>query len=902
MQLVQLVDPATKQSAPLKTVLSIPVGNGADSDEQRQAARAAGRALGDFYAALPVRIEQLRNSTRGGDDARTAERMIAVMHPRDVRDGFDATIGFIDPRLDPPSEIVLAAPADPVNISDRQATTVAWQLQLRNVPGAAVYATLGDFDSSVLDVRFKGDANEARPNVPRMFAASDDMKIALEVRAKLRPNAAAGARTMPLTLHVRVATATRDVERASAVAVRIPRPDRIDLVAYTVQPRLMHEEQPRTNSVELHPYPYRDTKFVLGLVNYGDESKDLTVRLVAVPRLVKPDDPLFKGGWPPGRVFNLDGKIPPQLESWVDTEVATAPAIATGELMNLPADQKWRQVILKAPKAEAPPAPPAADGTAAAPPPQPKPVPVTDGLVCVITDAAHPDEPMVKWLEMVPLRATSYCEFEPSPVTSEFSFTVRPTDANQDGVRDLPPEIATPVTFQIWGDDTVFRRGPAVSDEFTAAKPEAYLEIQPQAGLRGRKTVAIDVDDVPRAAIWTVDFDQGLILPDDARASIRLMQVGMPAVEGTAARLYRTTPYIDHPKLDEKAWPMVIDVGDDRVVAFDVSQGVRPKLALRLQVDAPVEAFNFVGDGSAVVVSWSSDAGEDYNLYYDRDITSDLTSVTEAGELVIKSTIKDFEFNLDAPSVNNKVVTLSSTLFVHGRAADEDSLKIVFDQNPPKIESLFTSQKVLIGRDADIQLDVSELSGVERVEAWFASARPRGPEELDPKAAQQLAIPNRAPIQPEVETSQRFVLRAAPPQMPGNYYLILRVTDRSGQTSDTLREVHLIEVAAPPKVVEGPLVADLKGRVVLAPGNKPAAGVTVAVEGTSLSATTNAKGEFVIPQLQAGEKYKLIVEGFITAPVKGELEVTPKVRADYEWKVVISAKLDRGNPPPKEGQ
>jgi hypothetical protein len=584
----------------------------------------------------------------------------------------------------------------------------------------------------------------------------------------------------------------------------------------------------------------------------------------------------------------------------LESGLPNATVIASGDVLDLHPDEAPRTVALKSPgvsgdanddgegQDES-----GGDGAPADEDPKPPAsVDVTHGLVFRITNAKRPQEVWTKWVEIVPLRPTSYVDFEGSVAGREIHFTAGPADADLDGQVDLPPEIGEkPVTVVVRGDGTVFPAASIVPDAFNAVKRSAQLTIQPLEEVRGRPTVALDVDGFPRAVAWRVDFESQRVDQIRNPASVRIERVGMGAADpAPPARLYRRRPYVEHPPIDDKVWPVVVDVGQDPVCAFDVSRGVRP-LKVRLRVDAPLDAFNTVGGGNAVVLSWEGDVQAPTRIYDDRAVRSEFVAFTESGGMTIASTVDDLETTLEPPGVNNKAVWLTARLAVQGAPEQVDSLPIVFDGLPPKILSASVAPKIIIGTPrVTIDLAVSDLSGVAKVEAWLSDKLQRNLDELDPKAAESLQLPDPGPYRPEGEQERPFALAAKAPDKTGKYYMTLRVTDRSGQWTTTLGQELSLVVADPPLPPEpGPVVGDLKARVLLG-SRVPPVPLTVKVkEQPGKSAPTDGQGRFTIRGLKAGT-YTLIVEGNVNnRPVAAEEEITLEEPADYEWKYTITA-------------
>jgi hypothetical protein len=905
VRLAQVADSATPGLVDIvEEVLRVRTSPGTNDEQRKETARRAGLALWQFYKDLPTRLTQLQRVGASDAEGRTAERLVTLVHPRDVSSALVATVGFVTPRMEPPAELALRAPP-PTNLREGEATPLEWALRLQNASAARATVTLEEFDAQALEVWFADSGQAARSGESRTYPARDGLRVTLLVRPRSASSASVEERTESIHLRVELEPNPAGLSASARANVVVPRPDRVELIAHTVKPRF------RSDGLLLQPYPNRSTTFGFALVNFGDEAKKLKVELKAVPELQGPRERFVDAGWPPGRLLDAEGREPAKLAKWAATALDDAAVIASVEI-DLPADGKPHALQLVPPNSEAPAEAPkdaAAGGSAAPPPPEPKPptsVDATHGLVFRITDAARPEDVTLKWVEIVPLHAYSYFDFQagfvnPGARNSDVRFSARPRGVDDDGERSLPPEIGeAPVPFVIRGDGTVIPSGPAAPYNFAANNEFVRLDVQPLANLHGTHAIAMDVDHVPRAMKWSVDFEDRTVEPDQS-PSIRIMRVAMPKPDQTPGRLYRTTPFVDFPEIDRTAWLPVVDIGEDGVCAFDVSRSIRPPLEIRLQVDAPRRAFNGVGDGSAIVVSWEGENLPGYNLYYDRDIRSEIVKFTDAGEMIVKSTVDDIVFKLPTPGVNNKPVTLAASLYIEGVVAATDKLTVVLDQAAPRIPSVRAPDTIVVGtKEIDLRATVVDLSGVDTVEAWFTPKRPRSQQDLDPNSAERLAILDPGLLQFSADEPRLLLLRAPTPKEAGTYYLTLRVTDRSGQASDTIDQEHVVQVIPPPPPpVPGPLVGDLKGQVLLMPAGKPApAGLTVSVqEKPAFSATTVGEGKFIIKQLEAGT-YTLVVEGLVASrPVTGEQPVTLAAKGDYEWKTVVKASVEWADPP-----
>jgi hypothetical protein len=519
--------------------------------------------------------------------------------------------------------------------------------------------------------------------------------------------------------------------------------------------------------------------------------------------------------------------------------------------------------------------------------------------VCRVVNQDKPDEVWTTWLEVAPLRPTSYINFRGKVVEREIRIEAAPSDADGDGALDLPPGIAEkPVTLVARGDDTVFQSGSVVPVALGPADRGKLLSIQPLDQVTGRPMVALEVDGFPRAVAWRIDFENQAAVQDNNPTSVRFERVGMADVDPVRSRLYRIAPYVSHPPIDEKQWGVVVDAPQP-VCPFDVSHGVRP-LEVRLRVDAPLDAFTAIGGGNAIVLSWENDVQSPTRLYDDRAIRSQVTEVTKTGELVIDSNVDDFTLSLPPPGVNDKAVWLTARLAVQGAPNEIHRVLVVFDGSPPQFTATLGQRAIWEGTpDLDVMLDVEDLSGVARIEAWVLEKQPQTEAELDPKAAEIIAIPDTGPFRADAVQSPRLALKVKAPPKEGKYTLVLRVMDGSGQSTSNFATPLSVSVVKPPPPVVVPLIADLKGSVML--GAKPAiSGLKITVkENPALSATTDASGQFVIPRVKEGT-YTLLVSGRAgSGKVEGKQEITLKEKADYNGKVVIKAALQLAEPPKK---
>ncbi|RIK72074.1 MAG: hypothetical protein DCC67_19750, partial [Planctomycetota bacterium] len=892
--LVQLADPEMQHSPALAAALAAPSSWSVPDEKQRQLLRDAGKALREFYARIPSRAAEVQPSSRRSE-MRVVERLVTIMHPRDAADlplSDASTIAAVKPRIEPPAELALSPPSLTA-LSIDQWTPLAWTLHARHVGDAEVRVVVAGFDQDALQVRFPGEDQPLRPGDERLQRMNEP--VALEVRARRAAAGGADARPLEVPLKVRIRSASHDRSLDSRAQVVLPRPNRIVLSARSVEPRRTQPDQ-GDQCLTLQPFPNRSTAFELALSNYSGVEKKLRVELLPVaPPAVAPGTNYAE--WPPGRLLDESGSVAAPLAKWAAAGMKNATPLAVADV-TLPPDEQPHWLQLQSPAAPAP-QPEKKDGAEAAPPPEAKPpesIDATYGLVCRVVNQERREEVWITWLEIVPLRPTSYLDFRGEVADRrEIRLWASPTDSDGDGRPELPPGIVEkPVTLAARGDDTVFPSGSVVPATLGPTSREALVSIQPLEDVAGRPIAALEADGFPRAVMWRIDFDNRAAEQIRNPSSVRLERIGMPDVDPTRSRLYRIPPVQSHPPIDPKQWPVVVDAAG-KACAFDVTQGVRP-LEVRLSADAPLDAFNTVGGGSSLTLTWEDAVQPPVRLFDDRQIRS-AVMVTKEGALAIASTVDDFQVQLPPPGVNDKAVWLTARLSVQGAADHVDRLLVVFDGRPPAISATLEQQAIWEGTPQfGVALAVEDVSGPARIEAWTLEKPPRTEAELDPATAETPPVPAAA-LEPNVRAIRRIPLPLTAPAKEGRYSVILRVTDGSGQSATTLASPLTLAVVKPKPQVEGPVAADLRGRVQLGARAAPA-GIKVTVkESPAHSATTDASGQFVISRLKAGT-YTLQASGRVgSGKVIGEQEITLAERADYAGKVVVKAELQFAEPP-----
>ena len=281
---------------------------------------------------------------------------------------------------------------------------------------------------------------------------------------------------------------------------------------------------------------------------------------------------------------------------------------------------------------------------------------------------------------------------------------------------------------------------------------------------------------------------------------------------------------------------------------FDISRGARD-LKILLRVDAPENAFNKIGGGDAVEISWG-DAPASLHMYSDRQVQSNVVGVTEAGAIEVKSTVDDYTFYLTPPALTDKAVMLSARLFVKGVGVADESRTIILDGRPPKVGPVKLGGKapIIVGTPSiPLTITVEDLSGVASVKAWVFDKKKIAREELDPKLAIPLEITDSGSFQPGINQTALLATKIPAAKIKvDQYWLVLEVTDRSGQSSQTIDDPLAFKVEEPPQPPPaGPVIGDIKGRVIIGDKTAPAGIKVTLKEPPKLTAKTDESGNFV---------------------------------------------------------
>ncbi len=210
----------------------------------------------------------------------------------------------------------------------------------------------------------------------------------------------------------------------------------------------------------------------------------------------------------------------------------------------------------------------------------------------------------------------------------------------------------------------------------------------------------------------------------------------------------------------------------------------------------------------------------------------------------------------------------------HGVRTKDDKATIVLDGEPPKIVRYGVQSPVAKGADVPVSLELSDLSGIDRVvfglvknEAATLDEKEKLAEipsaQLAEKSELEFAVPTKE-AKPELLAGQK-------------YLLAVRVWDRVGHSSQEVRPITIEKPAEKTKAVaktgtiEGQVCYERSGRVV------DWTRLEVRLEKLGRTAKPTDNGRFVFPDVPPGD-YTVEATGIAmnTAGLKGSSPITVK--------------------------
>ncbi len=485
---------------------------------------------------------------------------------------------------------------------------------------------------------------------------------------------------------------------------------------------------------------------------------------------------------------------------------------------------------------EPPPAagvPAVSDGTnpgesARSAPGQPEAPTLPDILLAVITDRST-QRCTVKRIKILTQRPARYLEprLEYDPQAGRVEITVRAT-------APLPAAGVAIACESLPAGAGQRRSRAAATLRPPASEAQLRLEVPPDAGTRW--AVLVHADGFERAFRFDVPLDAParLTVPESRTADVQIL-------EPPAGRAFGPEPAEINVALAADLPPGALDAGNCSVevgVDADRDRTLRNEPSIRLTSDRQVDLF--------------------------------LDPAPAGGGLAIRTRVRHLRVVLTAPGILAGRANLLARIMLPDEVIWSEPVPIVFDNEPPVLSRLQLEPGSAIAQGGNLAVSVvatdDELSGVAKVEAAF---------DVD---LQGKFGPGAPPVAGSLQPDGRWLINLpTAPVNPGAYHLLVRATDRVGNTSDYLKS----RVDVVPKDAadaKTPMPIRISGRAVFGKlGKSPAAGVTVRLVAggkTAHEIKSDQDGQFAFEQVAPGE-YKLVGEGLIAGNQrKAEIALT----------------------------
>lgn len=803
VKVVQLLDPASAKvlADELAALRSLSASQGQiDEANLWEAYRKLGGRLAEFYRSLPGRIREEISSS----DAAAHGRVELLLRAVDARDtvrvpaaACDYSIRPTDFHL-PRQQLELTGP-ERLEIDSTLWTEFSVALRAAGAePGGASLSL--EYDENLLAVEGLDKPGAIAPGRPMPVPAEEQLK---NVRFRVR---SAVEQPSWETADLVVRLTSGQTEKTHRVQLAVRPPDRVDLLVagtgLTVDQRAGQED-----AIRLRPFPNRTTQFRLELVNRSGKAKKVSVALL---------------GSPPG-----DSARPPrsaeQREQRLADWLKNGRPLAGPLDLELAADQKPAPIPFPAekPAPAIPSAAPKAGETAAKPA---EPVDVTQGLLCVVRETQ--EKQWTRWIAFSSLLPKDYLD----PIVSyratsqRVSITVQAKDIDGDGQPDrdiLPPTGPDQPISVKWETAGVLDPNTEMNDQGRIMDPGQSLDlfaiVEPAAGRR--IPIRLTVDGCRRAFLYEAVCDRDRQRIERER-SVRSVSIRAP--QPGAAFLAPLS-----------------------------------ELVVELQVDAPEDAFQQPGDYVEVGIDANGDrllAGEKtVRLESDRRENIFLDKLEPGGLLRVAASVGDLRARLDPGGLRNVAVDILAQLSLRtispatDRSAAEAAVRVILDGAAPELRVTVPDHPVAKGSPISVSAETQDLSGVEKLEVGFDLDGSSDFEEKEaPKVLQQPGGAESWTTSLPTENLE-----------PGRYRVMVRATDRVGLSRSEFQQVSI----APPAGQAEPAdktTSTIRGTVVLV--DRPAAGITVQLEGTGLEAVSDSAGRFVFSKVPHGS-YKLRAKG-----------------------------------------
>ncbi|MDD4268219.1 MAG: carboxypeptidase regulatory-like domain-containing protein [Pirellulaceae bacterium] len=802
VNLVRLFDPASAKELAdeLAAVGSRPAPHGQTDDASLwEAYRKLGGGLAAFYRSLPGRIREEINSSGTAAHGRVELLLRAV----DARDSVRVPAAACDYSIVPTDFRLPRQPLEltgPERLEIEAALWTEFSVALRAAgaePGGASLSL--QYDESVLTVEGLDKPGVVAPGRPMPVSAEQPKDVGFRVRSAAEQPS---WETADLIVHL----TSGQTAKTHRVQLAVRPPDRVDLLVagsgLTVDPRSAAD-----GAIRLRPFPNRTTPFRLELVNRSGKAKKVSVVLL---------------GSPPGDAARPMRSAEQRAERLADWLAGGRPLAGPLDL-ELAAEQEPAPIPFPAekPASDGPSAAPK-DGQTAAEPAEP--VDLTQGLLCVVRETQ--EKQWVHWIAFSALLPKDYLDPLVSyrAASQRVSIRVQAKDIDGDGQpdRDILPPTGPDQPIRVkWETAGVLDPNTEMNDQGRIVDPSQSLDlfavVEPAAGRR--IPIRLTVDGCRRAFLYDAVCDRDRQRIERER-SVRSVSIRAP--EPGAAFL-----------------------------------APREELLVELQVDAPEDAFQQPGDCVEVGIDANGDrllVGEKtVRFESDRREEIFLDKLEPGGLLQVAASVGDLRARLDPGGLRNLAVDILAQLSLPtispatDRSAAEAAVRVILDGAAPELRVTVPDHPVAKGSPILVSAETQDLSGVEKLEVGFDLDGSSDFEEQEaPKVLQQPGGAESWTTSLPTEDLE-----------PGRYRILVRGTDRVGLSRSVFAQVSIVPPAGPAEPAKK-TTSTIRGSVVLI--DRPAAGISVRLEGTGLEAVSDSAGRFVFPQVPHGS-YTLRAKG-----------------------------------------
>lgn len=725
---------------------------------------------------------------------------------------------------DGPSLLTLAGPTSASLISDPQ---VVVPITFENVGSrdAQIWLLLAH-DPQVLDVdieagppvyrlselRNRRDAERSTsnfyPDRPDLAGESPSLRLAggqtSFVRLTLRRKNAAST---PTRIIVKALATAAELEAVTyirhTVEVDVPGTDAVAL-RVTGVPGTWNETE---SKLSLFPFANDVTAYQLGLVNPHTEAMQADVQWLTSESLAGLTLP--NGSLAPAEAERVLARLAP-----TKTVLASFPVtLSTNQVTPIPFPKPGPAPPAEPPADGAPPAPAAGEAAAAATSAETS---LPAELLVVITDR-NTLRQTLRLIEIRPQRPRRFLrpQIGYDPQRERIDILVKPSDVSL-----LPPELTV---LQIRATGATLNGDPIdVEGSLDAEHPEFRATIPVPAARDRLVTLEFSVGGYPRAFVYEVPCWAAVSDIPEKGDLLRVQITGLPQGQSY--------------------------------------QSPSGRVAVKLQVDAPLGAFENVADEVRVGFDLNRDRELTQDplvvLRSDRQVSLSLDHTSPEGEFAVRTNVRDFQVTLPPPPLRSARVNVLAQLTIASRSSWSEPVEVVFDALPPRVfqPRLAPGPELPQGTKelaAAFLASDDELSGVQRVEAALDLL---GTGSFAPDAKPNLAIPNSV-------TGTWDIKIPAADLTPGAYRLLARAVDAVGNVGDYASVTFRVVPPASPTTESG---GEVRGRVVYRQEPMGKAEVSIkAADGSEIPATTtDEQGNFVFNKLPAG-KYRLSARAVI---------------------------------------